>query len=400
MTLLIDDKYHAGSCTTPASVSGAAAAALQPAPPVSTEHVAEFSPTWLEHGRVPCLDGLRALSIKLVIIEHSYLASRVRLAGMPRQLLGNLGGVGVDVFFAISGFLITLLLLREWRRVGTISLKSFYARRFLRLMPAAAVFLATVFALQLAGYVHLEPRRWLHILTYTVNFDPHAQWQTGHLWSLSIEEQFYLMWPLALAALGPRWIRVVPVAWLLAAPLTRCLLLWLHARDMGQYENWTPFRIDCIAAGCLLALLADNAQFRRRTRLSRRAAMSTIVAAAVLLWVSYTVEFRVTLYDVALAHTVRAACIVTLIWLTVNHLDGAWPRLLEWKPFVVIGALSYSIYLWQQLFLVHGANHGPLALLVCVALAMAAAGMSYTLIERPFLQLKGRLPRRSRVVSK
>src|SRR5689334_17721171 len=106
---------------------------------------ADASPTWLDRGRIPCLDGLRALSILLVFVEHILTTGGyARGAGRLFHPIGNMGVLGVDVFFTISGFLITLLLVREWEKFGTISLKGFYTRRFLRLMPAMGVFLLTI----------------------------------------------------------------------------------------------------------------------------------------------------------------------------------------------------------------------------------------------------------------
>lgn len=352
-------------------------------------------PAWLDGGRVPCLDGLRAVSIVLVLVEHASLSAGGGPRDAVRRVLGNVGGVGVDVFFTISGFLITLLLLRERRATGDISVRGFYARRALRLMPAATVFVATVFALQLAGYFHSDGRHWLHVLTYTVNFDPRPDWQTGHLWSLSVEEHFYLLWPLALVVLGARRAHVAPAVWLVAKPLAVGFLLWLHVGHLDRYENWTPFRVDPIAAGCLLALLAQDAGFRRHARVGGRAAGVIGVGVVAAMAASDAVAARVGAYDLTLAHTVRAACVAALIWLTVTHAGGAWGRLLESRPLVVAGWLSYSLYLWQQLFLVRDANRDLSGLLLSLALALIAATLSYALVERPFLRLKGRF-RRSR----
>jgi peptidoglycan/LPS O-acetylase OafA/YrhL len=357
-------------------------------------------PEWLDRGRIPCLDGLRALSIALVFVEHASLVAFHRPTGMLGWLVGNVGGIGVDVFFAISGFLITLLLLREWRRNDGISLKGFYCRRFLRLMPAAILFLLTVFAFQVAGRAHLEGRNWLHVVTYTVNFDPRPVWETAHLWSLSIEEQFYLLWPFTLLLLGPRKAGILAAAWLLGAPVLRFVMLRLHPHDMGRFDNWTPIRVDCIAAGCLLALVAGDERFQRWTRASRPVAMVLIAVAAAAMFLSYALGTRAATYAVSVGLSVRAACIAAVIWLSINHFRSGWGRLLDSRPFVVVGVLSYSLYLWQQLFLnPHAHGEGPSTggagaagrVLLGVALAFAAATASYLMVERPFLRLKDRV---------
>lgn len=375
----------------PAILPGAVAAdELAAAPAVRAD---EPAPRWLERGRIPCLDGLRALSIALVFIEHSIVSSGHLPAGHWRAVVGHLGGIGVDVFFAISGFLITLLLLRESRRTGTISLKGFYIRRFLRLMPAAIAFLTVVFVLFMMGTIPMSGRNWLHVMTYTVNFDPHPRWEVGHLWSLSIEEQFYFLWPLTLLLLGAGRARVLAVVWLLAAPVVRFVMLRMHPHDMGRFDTWTHIRVDCIAAGCLLALVAGDPSFRRLTRTTPAVAMTLIAMAVVGLFVNVLIGDRIALWGVTVGHSVRAACIVTLIWLSINHFGSRWGRVLDSRPFVAVGILSYSLYLWQQIFLVPNAHQWVRTLPWAVIAAVACATASYLLIERPFLKLKDRFER-------
>jgi peptidoglycan/LPS O-acetylase OafA/YrhL len=383
----------AAPAPSPAPVpAGPAPASQQEALPLEG---ADVRPKWLDRGRIPALDGLRAISIALVFLEHGGDATGYHAPGIMRRVVGTIGTVGVDVFFAISGFLITLLLLRELHRTERISLKGFYVRRFLRLMPAAIVFLLTVLVMQGLGRGGtMTGRNWLHVVTYTVNFDPHATWVTGHLWSLSIEEQFYLLWPVALVLLGPRRAGIGAVAWLLGAPVVRFVMLRLHPHDMGRFDNWTPIRVDCIAAGCLLALVAGNAEFRRRTRASAPAAMLLIAGAIALIFLSFLAGLRVAVYGVTVGQSVRALCISALIWFSINHAETVWGRLLEWKPFVIVGVLSYSLYLWQQPFLAPKGQAWVSSPLHGLILAVSAAILSYVFVERPFLRLKDRLDRR------
>jgi peptidoglycan/LPS O-acetylase OafA/YrhL len=371
-----------------------APAALAPAQDALPLEGTDARPAWLDRGRIPVLDGLRALSIALVFLEHGSDATGYHAPGILRRLLGTIGALGVDVFFAISGFLITLLLVREFRRTQRISLRGFYVRRFLRLMPAAIVFLLTVFVMQLLGRTALDGRNWLHVLTYTVNFDARPAWITGHLWSLSIEEQFYMLWPLALVLLGPWRAGAGAALWLAGAPVLRFVMLRLHPHDMGRFDNWTPIRVDCIAAGCLLALVAWSDEFRRRTRTSSAGSIGVVAGAIVLLFASFLLGLRVAVYGVTIGHSVRALCIVALIWYSINYAGSAWGRLLELRPFVFVGVLSYSLYLWQQPFLApHGVRwvSSPLWGLV---LAVSVAVLSYVFVERPFLRLKDGLGRR------
>jgi peptidoglycan/LPS O-acetylase OafA/YrhL len=361
--------------TTPASF---------PAP----DHAWQAAPPWLERGRIPCLDGLRALSIALVFIEHGTIASH-HTHGFMGQVASHIGSLGVDVFFAISGFLITLLLLREVRRNQTISLHAFYTRRFLRLMPAAGAYLLFVLFMQVAGHIHLDPRNWLHVLTYTVNFDPNPVWETGHLWSLSIEEHFYLLWPIVLLLLGPRRSGILAAVWLIAAPVARYVVFTLHPHDEGRFELWTPIRIDCIAAGCLLALLACDSRFRRLTFMSGRAAGLVGALLAVALALSFAAGLWVA-HFMPLEGTTRAVCVAAILWLTVVHSQSPWGRLLETKPLVVVGLLSYSLYLWQEPFFDPRLDRWWTRFPVDVVLAVMAAVLSYKLVEQPCLRLKER----------
>src|SRR5580692_8626360 len=144
--------------------------------------------------RIASLDGLRAVSILLVLTSHSILGTH----SFAFRLLFLHADLGVRVFFIISGFLITTLLLNERAESGGISLRLFYIRRTLRILPAFYLFVGTVAILNALGVIAVPPGNWVYVLTYTLNFDPHPPWVLGHLWSLSVEEQFYLLWPLVM----------------------------------------------------------------------------------------------------------------------------------------------------------------------------------------------------------
>ena len=174
------------------------------------------SPAWLAGGNIPGLDGLRALSIAAVVLAHASLTwSGTTDHAHP---LARLGSIGVDLFFVISGFLITWLLLREQRRNAVISLRAFYIRRAWRILPPYLVFLASLFAFSSIGLIQITSRDWGGALTYTVNFLPGTSWPFGHLWSLSVEEHFYLFWPLLLIVLGPGRAVALSFMYILAGP--------------------------------------------------------------------------------------------------------------------------------------------------------------------------------------
>jgi peptidoglycan/LPS O-acetylase OafA/YrhL len=152
---------------------------------------------------LPSLDGLRAISISLVLIGH--LDGTRNVGHLPViYIFGNLAHFGVTVFFVISGFLITSLLIKEDEQTGTVSLKGFYLRRSLRIFPAAFVDIALVTLLTAASAISVSRTDLVCAATYTVNYLVHSSWYIGHLWSLSVEEQFYLYWAFAFATLSPR----------------------------------------------------------------------------------------------------------------------------------------------------------------------------------------------------
>lgn len=154
-----------------------------------------------DHARLSSLDGLRAISIALVIFEH-LRRTRGYTLGDLNAYFGDYGRLGVTVFFVISGFLITTLLLRERERRGSISLKGFYLRRAVRIFPAFLAFMAFIIVAHEMGWIQLNRYDLVSAFTYTVNYHPGRSWYIGHLWSLSVEEQFYLLWPLALVVLS------------------------------------------------------------------------------------------------------------------------------------------------------------------------------------------------------
>lgn len=137
--------------------------------------------------RIPSLDGLRAFSLGLVILSHLYGTTRFPSLGLSARAANDLGYVGVRIFFVISGFLITTLLLKEHARAGTVSLGDFYLRRTCRIFPTAYVFVIVIGALAALGLVQVRDGDVLHAATYTMNYHYERSWTLGHLWSLSVQ---------------------------------------------------------------------------------------------------------------------------------------------------------------------------------------------------------------------
>ena len=215
------------------------------------------TPSGAASGRIPSLDGLRAVSIVMVMWAHFVPTVARDSPGWIRT--AREATVGVDVFFVISGFLITLLLLREGDRDGSISLRGFFARRALRLIPAFAAYLGFVAIYSSLGFAKVSPTDWALATTYTSDFVTFlgrgSPWVFAHLWSLSVEEHFYLAWPVVLVVLGRRRALTALMVVLTLSPAIRVYLreefpwpvIW------GLLKFATPARLDSIAAGCLLA---------------------------------------------------------------------------------------------------------------------------------------------------
>ena len=199
---------------------------------------------------IPCLDGIRALSILAVLFSH---LGGTRHAYPPLPVLASLGILGVRVFFVLSGFLITFLLLGEYQRSGAISLGRFYRARILRIFPAFYTYLLAIALLKTAGLLHL-PWNDIAISAGFVTDLRLTDWNVGHFWSLSTEEQFYLLWPALLLFAGrPRALKMGALA-VVFTPLLSGVLSNLHFPHLGALF----LSLNAIATGCVLAGMRDD----------------------------------------------------------------------------------------------------------------------------------------------
>jgi peptidoglycan/LPS O-acetylase OafA/YrhL len=321
--------------------------------------------------RIPSLDGLRAISIIFVLLAH-LSGTRHFVKSDVFEIYGN---VGVRIFFVISGYLITTLLLKENDRRGTISLRDFYIRRAYRILPAAYAFMLPIIVWQWRA---LRETSILAAVTYTSNYIHDGNWILGHLWSLSVEEQFYLLWPLTLL-LCFRSRRVVLLCAIAAGPPFRIIfwLLWGHR----GLEHPFPVVMDALAVGCLLAIL--------RPILDRHATLFAsrwlLFAPAVTLLLPLLQFFSNRLY-VVLGLTVLHLAIA----LTLDHVIRRRYALLNAPPVVWLGTMSYSLYLWQQPFLNRQWNYSWTAFPANLLLAFLFGCLSHYCVEKPFLAFRER----------
>jgi len=345
-----------------------------------------------EERRMPSLDGLRAVSILMVLLGHLSGTRNFRSVDLG---IGNYAHLGVTVFFVISGFLITSLLLSEQTATGGISLKLFYLRRTLRILPASYIYLIVLSALCALGLIIVPRVNMICAFTYTINYLPAHTWQVGHLWSLSVEEQFYLLWPFTFSVLGRRKgieasVAVMAFA-IFARAGARVFLIGTPYRDLPMF----PMVADSLATGCILALTRSWLE-RRRWYLNLFRPVPALAITAVILILNRFAGY--TIVGVLGTSIINIGIALLVHRCVFKHEDyvGAF---LNWRPVVFVGVLSYSLYVWQQLFLNRHSSSWINAFPENILLAAGAALASYYVIEKPMLGLRRRLRARSRNAS-
>ncbi len=342
--------------------------------------------------RIPSLDGLRAIAILLVLVGH-LAHTRGFPAAFQNAFYVPIAGLGVKVFFVISGYIITHLLLSEFARNGRISLRSFYARRCLRILPL--LFFCVSTTLLVDQLLHDLGINWSHALaacTFTVPVLPWGDgaWALGHIWSLTVEEHFYLVWPFLLARMGVTRAIWFGLAFILLAPAIR---IGIYLSGYTVFFSTYPACGDLMVFGCLAAILECHrpelvARWMGRQAMLLRTTLIILMVAVTLLGAvagfgKLTIPFGDTLVGAAGG---------LLLLSVVHQRSGLLFGLLNFGPLMYVGTLSYSLYLWQQIFLFPASGNiawfqtFPLNL----GLAFVAAIFSHYLIENPFLRIKSK----------
>lgn len=330
---------------------------------------------------MPCLNGFRAFAILCVVVSHVHESKGSWSAGH----------FGVTSFFVISGFLITLLLLRERRATSTVSLSSFYKRRALRILPAYVMLLLVTAALAAGGALRISGLTWVTVLTYTsCFFTLSISPVLAHTWSLSVEEHFYFLWPIIFSRAGVKWSARFISLYVLSVPIIRYEIM--SARTPIVDINYSSLvQMSSIGTGCLLAFLVTGAAHSRVTRFVTSHPISLMILGCSLM-IGSVVTFRShpVLHN-ALADPIRAASFGCIMLGMIYSCPGnpiTW--LLENRFVNYCGVISYSAYLWQQLFTRHtfpilGGTTASLFWLSITAL------LSYYLVEKRFLIWKNRV---------
>jgi peptidoglycan/LPS O-acetylase OafA/YrhL len=336
---------------------------------------------------ITALDGVRAFAFACVFIVH---------LGMPH--FPN-GGLGVSIFFTLSGFLITTILLAEQERGGRIRFRRFYARRALRLSPALIVMVA-VFTVYVQGlrhspvFKHYTETAALPVVFYFGNWlraliASNRLGIFAHTWSLAIEEQFYLVWPAFLAIgyaiRGRKGVLAVALAGSVAS-LSLRLILWHGTDSIPRIYNGTDTEADQLLIGCALAMLVASRpdQVRRVCRVAVWPALF-VIGFVMLSGLDAHLLFTVGLSGFAIATAI-------IIGHIVSEPTGPLGRALSWRPLELTGRISYGLYLWHfPIIFAGGKIHSrPLQIVIVVITTFLIAAASYRFIEQPVFRLRER----------
>lgn len=297
------------------------------------------------NGTIPSLDGIRAISVLIVVLAHSGFGKIIP------------GGLGVTIFFFLSGYLITTLMLAEYRRNGEISIPNFYVRRAFRLVPPLLITLAIAYGLTYAGLLGARitlggilAQLFYFANYYAIFFDKGETLPAGTaiLWSLAIEEHFYIFYPIAMTLiLGSAWrarkIGMVFGIACLAILAWRIYLVQLPDFEIVRTYYGSDTRIDSIIYGCILAVVKNPMDEQHRALyISLRQWMLLALAAGVLL---FTVAIRDPAFRETLRYTLQGICLMPMFYFSVRFSKNRMFRHLNSEWAIRLGTYSYAIYL-------------------------------------------------------
>ena len=352
-------------------------------------------------GRIPSLDGIRAVAISINIFGHVVARySWPQQGTFLHKILGHpacvfWGGDGVGIFFVLSGFLITTLLFQEYEKTNNIRLGDFYIRRCFRILPPLYVFLLFAFIYCLVKPVPFGLHDFLSpALFYRDYYFHHNLWVVENLWTLSVEEQFYLLWPffmfLALRYGGRSAAAKLAAGLVLLAPILRVAGYALHIQFTKNHDS-TMFhtRMDSLMAGCLVALCVGLPRFEA---FYRRFAPFWWVLPIYFWGISYVLDVLFfPKYTFSIGYTLDSiATALFILWASRNATSFVG-RVLNTRLFVTVGVLSYSAYLWQTFF-TNKENTSFLGVMPWALISIwICAWLSYHFVELPALRMRKKL---------
>jgi peptidoglycan/LPS O-acetylase OafA/YrhL len=329
---------------------------------------------------IPSLYGIRGVAAMAVVLSHIGIAA-------------SNAAFAVICFFVLSGFLITHLLLKEFDKTSDVSLRRFYLRRALRIFPAFYGYATFYVVGRMIMGLHIDWSSLIACLTYTGNYFSAFGGQPletmVHTWSLAVEEQFYLLWPVIFWAFAGNRVKLMRglVVAILAIWAYRWFAVWHNFNGTYVYGAFET-RADALAIGCLLAIA------NRENRIPRWLIDRKWIGPLALLIVCVVSATQVN--GPRYAWAIVALAFAGILIQSVAHGRSPWYRWLESRPMRALGLISYSLYLYHPF-----ANRLPSALKVMpveIAFSIALATASYLIVERPFLALKDRMPREGQSV--
>lgn len=351
--------------------------------------------------RVKSIDGLRAVSIIMVLLNHAgETMPAVITNNYIFQLISN-GQLGVRVFFVISGYLITKLLLIERERNGKINLKHFYMRRIFRIFPIFYVYIFVVLLIKwyfipdIVNSYTTVVLAGLYLWNYAQFFhnpgDPKGAWFFGHFWSLAMEEQFYLLWPVAFSAIVSKVkLKKIVLFIIIIMPVLRLLTYAFMPVARGQIRLMVHTGGDTILIGCLGALIESEINFKEKYLAFITNKWLVAFAAIFAIVISPFLEARFRGgYDLSVGLSMTNICILIILFWCI-YVPSSFAKLLNTRVFIQVGILSYSLYIWQQLILNNYINTWCNKFPQNLAMVFLIGVFSYYIIEKPILKLKHR----------
>ncbi|WP_285713698.1 acyltransferase family protein [Erythrobacter oryzae] len=355
----------------------------------STSSDQQAVPRTFKH--VPELDGMRAIAVSIVFIGHAQI-----LPSFP-------SGFGVTIFFFLSGYLITSLMRVEFARNGRVDLKAFYIRRFLRINPPLWISMIAMGSMVALGVLKVE-LTWYDILSqalFFANYMPDFAQRTGlpsPLWSLAVEEHFYLAFPLLFGLMArrfePRKIALICAVMCMAVLLIRMFNIAILDIAYSNYY-WTHTRIDSILFGSVLALWSNPLLDEPDECIE--VGFWHLAAAGLAVLVSFVIKFDA--FEYGFKYTVQG---IALFFVFAFILQGRSPLIapLRWKAVQLVGLYSYTIYLIHYAFIIavkQGAPDAPAIVraVIAAALSLAFAYVMYRLVESPMAAIRKRMNARA-----
>ena len=263
---------------------------------------------------------------------------------------------------------------------------------FRSIIPPLIVYLLFVFVVNALGFIHLTPQDWLASGTLTVCFLPNIgkPWEIGHLWSLSVEEHFYIIWPFIFFIFKPIKSVKILAGYLFLVPLLR-YVLWHADMPNLQYNFCSPTQMGSIAIGCLAAFMVNGYIFKGLNFRIRKYPNFTIISSFILLILSLIMSDKSYRYNIALKDPVNALAFALLMISILYGEKYLIHKVMNHKLLTSIGVLSYSIYLWQQPFTTTGfLADRPISFVFNILIILVIAIISRFVIEIPFIKLKAK----------